>query len=334
MDHKELTQKLNFYISHFNHIIQTSDSEPLKEFVARIDALSINEAVKRPDEKAMGAACFISYDSNRQFASRIIYEPEILEDFDVWASARIHEYIHAMQFKVSPALSMRPSNGMSDHTLSPLDFAAGEITCEYDAYTKQGWLTSEFLDAAYDKNDALISKKLETDKLGLLVTTDLFRKIKKDYDADIVGALRALAKKIALDVTMPLPSPGEEPQDVSLAAGYGKVATLGMFAATTMNIFSGKKMSPVRLTDEDIVGIANSFGPNPLTDENGGLLDIYKIESLPSSVQGGTEVLAEKFYGVTEHASLPSVQEALVSLNVTGQQFIATSQANRPLAQP
>ena len=299
----------------FNELRDGQGNRTGKDFLVALDGLDCDVTLE------YNMACNAAYSpfdyslnlpGQSSFINIMKYSILSLKDVAGTFHSMCHEAMHALQWNKTPALHASPYNAQAEIILSPLDFVMMTERTEQDAYVKQAWL-ARF--AAKDHPEAAESSDKEAISVAEL---DVICRSAADEAEALAVAARFAMKKLH----------DKDNPDFSFADYYHRQALLQYKVKVQARLAEGGRKFPlaVRLADEDIVAIGNSFGPNiffnrpeflrrpvlspdnqRLLDEINKLMGIYRENDLPVMDQNMRDSLmkAAQADQVTPDASAP-----------------------------
>lgn len=218
-------------------------------FVKAMDTVQCKIEV---DEKLVGPAIYVSYSYAAHefgFVNKIGLNPDRVEDEDDFTFSTSHEFFHAFQKHVSPALKLSPFNPDTRTIVHPLDWIMLEAACERDAYTKQAMISALL---AEDNPDHAVKSRNQ------IVTAHefnhAFERADSLADAVVSVALKSLHKPVSRS----------QPHGRTFVHNYQDVALKNFAAGMTMRENAGEKgFTFVRLELQDLWQVGNyGVGPN------------------------------------------------------------------------
>lgn len=247
------TQKMNHLLDGMRErVADLSDPEARnfgRQFVAAMDAVECKIML---DDELKGPAIYVSYSyakENRGFANEISLNPDRVDDEDAFTTSTAHEYIHAFQKHVAPALHYSPFNPDNRVVVHPADWIMLEALCERDAYTKQAFINTLLAKANPD---------VRTNTTHDVVNVNDFERVREKSaslaDTVVAMSLEALSK----------PTKRSEPNGRTFVNNYQDIALNNYAAGMAQRQKEGEKnLVFVRLELDDLWQVGNyGVGPN------------------------------------------------------------------------
>lgn len=202
------------------------------------------------------------FDKDEYGFANVINSDPVNTTFTRLFRGKVHEMVHATAMAKSPVLHASPWNPATDAVLCPRDFVRVMLLTERDAYAKEPWLCHLARPFCPDIDVVCDTAPIKTRWFGDL------------REAGV--KLSALLQKAAISSL-----------EIQHKSELGVIKTYNThyidWALKTykqaLDIRKEKKMpglTCVRLDDEDILSVGNSYGPNIFKDENGQLIDFYR----------------------------------------------------------
>lgn len=248
----------------------------------------------------------------RGFQNVISYGAIALQDMGKLFGARVHEYIHALQYRHAAALYADPFNDASPFVLSPQSYVLRKERLEQDAYAKGAWLQS-----LLPPENAAARAALDATPLGV----DEFVKLRAQHGS-LAAALAAAARQASDCEGYWLNGSEKSP-----ARDLWHNVALREYRAI-MQARAKKGLAPpvfVTLSAEGIAAIGDNVGPNPFRVDAslcGGPLQL-------SAANAALLQEIERECNVPDQASLPTLREALQGAGLSPADFICRSRRHR-----
>lgn len=185
------------------------------QFINAMNMVGCNIEV---DDKLLCRAAYASYSyasHQRGFVNKIGLNPSRVEDEDEFTLSTSHEFFHAFQKHVAPALHLSPFNPDTRRIVHPLDWIMLEAACERDAYTKQAMIS-----ALMCKDNPGLAAKTRAEVVTANEFSAVLQRSNSLADAVVATALQSLHK----------PTSRSQPHGRTFVNNYQDVA-LGNFAA-------------------------------------------------------------------------------------------------------
>ena len=274
MANSDASATLAEFIERFDRIIDESDSEHLKLFKEKVDALDIPERVGMSSVVNTKGG-FLAFTRKGEFAGEVLYDPALLEDFEQWAYLRFHEMIHAIQYFEHPIMHAQPSNQKASVWVSPADYIFMILSSELEAYTKQAWLESAFMEA-----QGLTPKPQSL--------SGSFNQVAAQDDFDLRKTLAYLA--VHLGFRQMFPSFIEGEGQVPFSFNYQRYAlsqyiTGGNYSAELQGHDADAAQPIVKLSDEEIMRLTENLGQACLTNGKGELCEVFGAHNIAESLR-------------------------------------------------
>lgn len=308
MDEQSLSFKVQFGIVESTALLRAlHDPEAGAvglSFLQAITALECAESAN-PGQKinaAFKTFVYPPYEGESGFKNAMDYGPAVFEKPGRFFAARVHEYIHALQYRQAAALHADPFNAATDFFLSPRDYLLRKERLEQDAYVKGAWLQNLAAEV-FPRFVAAI------DKTPMPAKT--FRKIR--------AAAGSLAKALSQAVIAAAETSGEwhsNGQDLHPARDLWHKIALDEYEIIIKERMKNGMPVFVRMTEKDVAEIGSAFGPNPF---NGDMTLVLSPEN-----QERLERLEHEL-NIISHAHLPTIDDLLAKKEQTRAQFIAGS---------
>lgn len=282
-----------------------------------LDFLRKTGCQQRIDIYYNGAAHYVSfsYAHATGFANEMIYGPAAEEDLSKLFASKVHEATHAMQKMRSAALHASPFNPNTQIVICPRDWLLLDERCEQDAYVKQA-----FFNSLLAKELPEVRRMSDADALSVKTFERIRLEAPSIQEALIQSARVALSKSYYWD---------NPKSDYTFQRNYHDTAMKNYKAGIELRKSKGEHdLVYVRLEEEDIHAIGQSFGPNPF-GENALLPEFAVAPALGNDAQK-THAEILKTTGIKDEDELPTLSEILQRLGLTRRKFIEASY-NRPL---
>jgi len=246
------------------------------------------------------------------FSNYVLYGREALDNPARLMGARIHEFVHALQYQTAAALHADPFNDATNIMVSPYDYVLRKERLEQDAYVKGAWLCSLAVGDAPEIVTAMENSPLP-------VST--FQKIRAES-----ASLQEAFAQAARDCRNLLGVWAKDAEKSVIADEWHARALEEydlLLKYRRDNLKEGETLTIVRLEGRDIREIGASFGPNTFgTDDT--LPALTEIENLsPATAQKLAEI--EKKYDITARKDLPTLDQALGAAGTARAAFIQAS---------
>lgn len=253
------------------------------------------------------------------FSNYVLYGREALDNPERLMGARIHEFVHALQYQTSAVLHVDPFNDATNLMVSPYDYLLRKERLEQDAYVKGAWLCALAVDVAPD-----IVKAMKGSPLPI----DTFQKI-REKSASLQEAFEVAARDCRN-----LLGVWAKDAEKSVIADEWHARALEEYDLLLQyrhdSLREGETLTLVRLTGQDILEIGASFGPNTF-GTNAANPALTGIENLsPANAKKLAEI--EKKYGIAPRAELPTLDTALTAAGTPRAAFIQASRNHKGAA--
>lgn len=282
------------------------------EFREAFRAAAVGEKVA-PDEKQTGAH-FRPFDAFTGFINEIAYGAGARQDLSRLFLARIHEGIHALQFKNAAALHADLFNSRARVIVCPGDYIKMREYAERDAHSKEVWLAS--LAAACGLLDA-------PDKSFSMMPVSEFTAL-ADQARDLRSALAITAEAIMDKEVLVRTVAGAVKQTCrAIYAGHALRDYANGLAARRQDLQAGR-LTFARLEPEDFRSVCNSFGP--------ALYDQFEDRNEVAPALESRLILEqmESWLNIVDKSKLPFFKAALNEQGTNPAAFLAYSREAAP----
>ncbi|WP_435641367.1 hypothetical protein [Micavibrio aeruginosavorus] len=248
------------------------------------------------------------------FNNHIAYGPSARTNSQLLFSAHIHEGLHALQKASAPALHASPYNPMTRIILCPRDWVTAQERCEQDAYVKQAWMNSLLA-----MHDASVFHTSRPDPMNV----SMFASTRLTY-GNIFATLHQAAKTV-MNRNFFVHTPDNGEPAITFGDHYHTLALDNykrIIEARVKN--DGHNIVFVRMDADDILAIGHSFGPNPFARKN--QMQCAQDFARPSRLSSDNKVALRDLnmdLGIVDDRSLPTLREALESIGLSREQFLA-----------
>lgn len=246
------------------------------------------------------------------FQNVIAYGAPVLDDMGHLFAARVHEYIHALQYRRAAVLYADPFNAADDVVLHPLAYVQRKERLEQDAYAKGAWIQSLSVDRHKD-----VAAALDATPLSVADFTAL--RAQGGALVDVIARAAAQAAHchglwLHNDATHPARDLWHQLALEEYAGILRARRKAGQLPATY-----------VRMGYEDIVAIGDTLGVNAFRH------DRALAEALPELSASNRALLAqiEQEFGLPAHDSLPTLRQHLKAHNEKPARMIARARNYR-----
>lgn len=248
---------------------------------------------------AYNTFCSYPNDGKPSFTNIVSYSTEVADDGGYLFTSRTHEFVHVMQYNKTPALHADPYNTTGTNiVLSPLDYMRRKVLIEQDAHAKDTWLSSL---AAKDHPEVYEAKK------RAVLPIDRFEAIRKKcvtMDETIREAAKSAAGTVAAWVSRNDPM-------ISAEENWNNIALNEYIGLIRKRLDRAEKLTFIRLGEEDIYTIGESFGPNPFGKDGKVHPEFLKPPVLSEANRKALEDL-NKELSISAGKPLPTLREALL----------------------
>lgn len=248
----------------------------------------------------------------RGFQNVISYGAIALQDMGKLYGARVHEYIHALQYRHAAALYADPFNDASPFVLSPQSYVLRKERLEQDAYAKGAWLQS-----LLPQDDAALRGALDATPLGV----GEFEKLR--------AAHGTLAQTLAAAARQASDCQGYWLNGIEKSPARDLWHNVALREYRNIMQARAKKGLPppvfVTLSTEGIAAIGDNVGPNPFRADASLCTEPLRLS--PANAALLQEI--ERECAVPAEAGLPSLRDALKGAGLTPAQFICGSRRHR-----
>jgi hypothetical protein len=249
-------------------------------------------------------------DGQHSFTNNIAYGGVSLTSLEKLFAARVHEFIHALQYTAAPALHADPFNDATDIVLCPEDYVLRKERLEQDAYVKGAWLCRM----------AEVEHKEIADTMNQCpLPLDAYAVAEKNTPT-LADAFSRAAQSAC---TAPGKWFSDNDQDFPATDAWADNALNEYRNIIASRLKSGRTIVFVRLEDADIHAIGAAFGqntfekyPSPATLHSPSTYTQEQIAALNDSL------------GITSRDALPTLAEALKTAGLTPEQFIEKSRTH------
>lgn len=272
-------------------------------------------ADRSPGELGLASYASFSTDKRAQkttMENAIHYTPDAFTSRACLFSTRVHEMIHAIQFRKAPALHAHIGNFNTPVILCPRDQALLTKYMEQDAYAKQAWMAS-----------LMVHEIPEDDPVRASAPLELFAWL-RGRAGNVTAAISAISEVVMSMANFFTVSGGYGP-DWSLAQTYchKKLLRYEELISSRMDDIRAGTVTLARLDTRDIWEVGNSFGPNIFGAEPppSGIL-------MPPDLHPDTVSLLARLngrLGITDENALPAFTDALRARGMSGQDLIDRS---------
>jgi len=251
------------------------------------------------------------------FSNYVLYGREALDNPARLMGARIHEFVHALQYQTAAALHADPFNDATNIMVSPYDYVLRKERLEQDAYVKGAWLCSLAVGDAPE-----IVKAMENSPLPV----STFQKIRAES-----ASLQEAFTQAARDCRNLLGVWAKDAEKSVIADEWHARALEEydlLLKYRRDNLKEGETLTIVRLEGRDIREIGASFGPNTFGTDD-ALSALAEIENLsPATAQKLAEI--EKKYDITARKDLPTLDQALSAAGTARAAFVGAPAPEKP----
>lgn len=255
------------------------------------------------------------------FSNYVLYGREALDNPARLMGARIHEYVHALQYQTAAALHADPFNDATNIMVSPYDYVLRKERLEQDAYVKGAWLCSLAVGDAPEIVQAMENSPLPVSS---------FQKIRNES-----ASLQDAFAKAARDCRNLLGTWTKDAEKSVIADEWHARALEEydlLLKYRRDNLKEGETLTIVRLDGRDIREIGASFGPNTFggDDADAALTEIENLS--PANARKLAEI--EKKYGIAPRVELPTLAQTLNASGTTRAAFIQASKNHKGAPAP
>lgn len=248
----------------------------------------------------------------RGFQNIINYGPPALDHMGRLFAARVHEYIHALQYRRAAALHADPFNDIAQEVVHPLAYVQRKERLEQDAYAKGAWIQSLVQDLHPDMRTAL-----DRTPIGVGDFEEL-RAQGGALETVVARAARQAAQCPGFWLHSDSKHPARDLWHRLALEEYDGILRARKKAGQLPTRY-------IRLAARDLVAIGDTLGVNPFKADRG------LATALPEMSDDNRKFLAqiEKTYGIPAYDSLPTLTDALAARGQQPRQLIAASRRYR-----
>lgn len=263
-------------------------------FIRDINALGVEEAIE-PDLENL-TACYSFAHEDTSLRPQIIYGVHAFVDDLAFFQARTHEFEHALQHAINPALHAIPGNPASDIILSPRDYCLIMELMERAAFTCEKYLSTLFKKAASPEGPFSAAEEaiLQTPA----VTLPQYASIILEY------------------------MPYEENQS-ALAYYHGKALEIyEQELDKRLNDKDSAGLTVVKLSPHDILSLGRRWGVDLFAKAD--FIQNYDVQNLKLTAdQKMHAAYLDNVLGFGNHENLPTLEEELQERQSTSAEFLA-----------
>lgn len=246
------------------------------------------------------------------FQNIISYGAPVLDNMGRLFAARVHEYIHALQYRRAAALYADPFNACAREVVHPLAYVQRKERLEQDAYAKGAWIQSLVQDRHGD-----IRTALDRTPIGVADFEAL-----REGGGDLATVMARAARQAADCPGFWLHGDSKHPaRDL-----WHKLALQEYEGILRARKKAGQLPAQyVRLASSDIVTIGDTLGVNPFK------ADRALAVALPELSADNRALLAriERDYNIPDYDSLPPLKDVLAARGEQPRSMIAAARKHR-----
>lgn len=274
-------------------------------------------AAERANNKMTINASFRSFvwppkAGEHSFQNIISYGAPVLDNMGRLFAARVHEYIHALQYRRAAALYADPFNAAAREVVHPLAYVQRKERLEQDAYAKGAWIQS-----LVQGQHADIRTALDRTPIGVADFETL-----RDQGGSLATVMARAARQAADCPGFWLHSNAKHPaRDL-----WHKLALQEYEGILRARKRAGQlPTSYVRLAPSDIVAIGDTLGVNPFK------VDHSLAGALPVLSDDNRALLAriERDYKLPAYDDLPTLKQVLAARGQLPRSMIAAARQYR-----
>ncbi|MDD9900437.1 MAG: hypothetical protein OXT65_05625 [Alphaproteobacteria bacterium] len=255
------------------------------------------------------------FEGEEAFKNQIVYGTTVLDDAALLFSARCHEIIHALQYVHAPALHADPFNAETEAFISPRDYLLRKERIEQDAYAKGAWLCTLATDDHPDIREKMDSSMLSVKKFEEL------RAQHGNLHAALTAGAHAAANTLGVWVT--------NGPKTTAADNWHHLALKEYEAIIDRRLKDGKSITFVRMEDNDVLALGQSFGPNPFAAADGTLDPSFRQpSSFGEDIEKRLATLNAKI-GITDETALPTLGSTIKNTHASRQEFLTAMRTPR-----
>lgn len=248
----------------------------------------------------------------RGFQNIISYGPPALDNMGRLFAARVHEYIHALQYRRAAALHADPFNAIASEVVHPLAYVQRKERLEQDAYAKGAWIQSLAQDQHADMRTALDRTPIGVADFETLRTQG------GTLDVVMARAARQAAECSGFWLHSDRKHPARDLWHRLALEEYEGILRARKKAGQLPTRY-------VRLAASDIVAIGDTLGVNLFA------ADRALAVALPEMSDDNRKYLAqiEKSFGIPAYDSLPTLKQVLAERGEQPRSLIARARNYR-----